>query len=174
MFKNTATTVTEYLAALPPERRSVIAAMREFMRKHIPHGYEEGIHWGAITWCVPLAQYPNTYNGQPLCYAALAAQKNYFALYPMTVYGDSSLAAGFKAAFKKAGKKLDMGKSCVRFKSTEDLALDAVRDALTVASPAQWIAHYEAVRGERPARKTKPKRNPRKTVRRKAVARRVL
>ena len=90
MFKNTATTVTEYLAALPPERRSVIAAMREFMRKHIPHGYEEGIQWGAITWCVPLAQYPNTYNGQPLCYVGLGAKKSYNSLYLMGVYNSAN------------------------------------------------------------------------------------
>jgi len=169
-----ATTVTEYLDALPEDRRSAIKAVRAVIKKNIPKGYEEGMEFGYISWTVPLAVYPDTYNGQPLCYAALAAQKNYFALYLMTVYGDSDLAVGFKAAFKKAGKKLDMGKSCVRFRSTEDLALDAVRDALTAASPAQWIAHYEAVRGARPTRKPKPKRSLKKAVRRKAVARRVL
>jgi hypothetical protein len=169
MFRHKATTVVEYLASLPPERRGVVAAMREFVRKHIPAGYEEGINWGAITWSVPLARYPNTYNGQPLCYVALAAQKNYNALYLMTVYGDSQLAADFKARFKRAGKRLDMGKSCVRFKSTEDLALEAVQTALGVASPEQWIAHYESVRDTQAAKKKQKK--TRKAVRKKPASR---
>jgi hypothetical protein len=176
MPRSTATTVSEYLAALPPERRSVITAMREFMRKHIPQGYEESMLWDAITWSVPLARFPNTYNGQPLCYAALASKKSYFSLHLMAVYGDSALAAKFKADFKKAGKRLDMGKACVRFNSTEDLALDAVRDALTVATPDAWVARYEAMRNaptatRKTAARKKMTRRPKKTSARPQVAR---
>ena len=146
MFRHKATTVAEYLATLPPERRGVVAAMREFVRKHIPPGYEEGISWGAITWSVPLARYANTYNGQPLCYAAIAAQKNHYAVYLMCVYQDARLRKSLEADFKKAGKKFDMGKSCLRFRKLEDVPLDAIGAAIAAVPPAKYIAAYEKVK----------------------------
>jgi hypothetical protein len=146
MSKQRARTVAEYLAALPPERRKVIAAVRKLVRGALPRGYREGIGWGVISYEVPLAVYPDTYNGHPLCYVALAAQKNYYALYLMCVYGDKQVAARFKAAYKERGMKLDMGKSCVRFKRLEHLHLDAVRDVIAAVPMARYIAAAKAVK----------------------------
>ena len=144
MAGSKASTVKAYLEELPPERRNVIASLRKLIRKNIPKGYEEAMNYGAICYQVPLKKYPDTYNGQPLCYAALAAQKNHYSLYLMCVYGSVEKAGRLKQAFQKAGKKLDMGKSCVRFRSPDDLALDAIADVIASATPDQYIAKYEA------------------------------
>ena len=100
------------------------------MKKHLPKGYKEQIGWGAITYAVPLKMLPDTYNGEPLCYAAIAAQKNYYSLYLMGVYGDPKQSKWLADEFKKRGKKLDMGKSCLRFKSLDDLPLDVVGEVI--------------------------------------------
>lgn len=146
MPRSTAKSIPEYLAALPPDRRSVVEEARAFVRKHLPSGYEELFGYGMIMWSVPLKQLPDTYNGHPLNYVALAAQKNYFALYLMGAYGDPKAATKFREGFKKAGKKLDMGKSCVRFKAMDDLALDAVAEVVERWTPAEWIELYKASR----------------------------
>jgi len=146
MVQSAAATVAAYLDALPPERRAVIAEVRKVIRRNLPKGYQEVMNWGAITYELPLERYPNTYNGQPLCYAALAAQKNHFALYLMTVYGDKKLEQELRDAFKKAGKKLDMGKSCVRFKSVDQLPLDAIGRIIAAVPPDKYIAAYEQSR----------------------------
>jgi len=156
MFQNKAKTVAEYLASLPPDRRAAISGARDFVRKHLPSGYVEEMDWGAITWAVPLSRFADTYNGRPLCYAALAATKRGGSLYLMPVYGDKALEAEFRAAFKRAGKKLDMGKSCVHFRTLDDLALDAVAKALASATPDEWIRRYEVSRGA--ARRARAKR----------------
>src|SRR4026208_150004 len=88
MFQGKATTVAEYLNALPEDRRKVVSKLRSFVKKHMPKGYKEQIGWGVITYAVPLQTLPDTYNGEPLCYTAIAAQKNYYSLYLMGVYGD--------------------------------------------------------------------------------------
>ncbi|MFO7693965.1 MAG: DUF1801 domain-containing protein [Vicinamibacterales bacterium] len=146
MVTSKATTVADYLAELPADRRKAISSVRAVIRKRLPKGYQETIGYGMICYNVPLSRYPDTYNGQPLCYAALAAQKHYNAVYLMNVYGDAAEAKAFKAAFKKAGKKLDMGKSCVRFKTADDLALDAVGDAIAAVPVDGFIARYERAR----------------------------
>src|ERR1051325_5262094 len=146
MFENKAATVTDYLAQLPPERRKVVSDMRKLIKQHLPAGYVEEMNWGAITYAIPLSRYPDTYNGQPLCYVALAATKSSYSLYLMGVYGDTKQAAELKAAFKAAGKKLDMGKSCVRFKSPDDLPLDAIGRIVGSVSPDAYIAVYEKSR----------------------------
>ena len=143
MVTSRAATVPDYLAGLPAERRKAIAAVRAVIRKNLPKGYKEAMGYGMICYSVPLARYPDTYNGQPLCYAALAAQKQYNAVYLMNVYGDAAEARAFKAAFKKAGKKLDMGKSCVRFKTADDLALDAIGNAIAAVPVKAFIERYE-------------------------------
>jgi hypothetical protein len=99
-----------------------------------------------LTYVVPLSRYPTTYNKQPLAYVALAAQKHHYALYLSGVYGDPAQAAALREGFAGAGKKLDMGKSCVRFKRLDDLALDAVRAAVASTPPEAFIAQYEASR----------------------------
>src|SRR5690606_35123491 len=116
MASSSATTVEQYLAELPPERREVVATMRALVLQHLPAGYEERMNWGMISYEVPLARYPDTYNKQPLAYAALAAQKNHYALYLNCVHAGDDREAALREAFAAAGKKLDMGKSCVRFK----------------------------------------------------------
>ena len=147
MVQSAAATVAAYLDALPPERRAVIAEVRKVIRRNLPKGYQEVMNWGAITYELPLERYPNTYNGQPLCYAALAAQKNHFALYLMSVYGDKKLEQELRDAFRKAGKKLDMGKSCVRFKSVDQLPLDAIGRIIAAVPPEKYIAIYAKSRG---------------------------
>lgn len=106
------------------------------------------MNWGMITWGVPLDIYPDTYNGQPLGYASLASQKTHFALYLMCVLQNSEQETILKEAFKKAGKKLDMGKSCLRFKKLDDLPLDAIGKVIASTSPQQFIAQYEAGRAK--------------------------
>ena len=146
MAKSQAATVQEYLDELPKDRRAVIAAVREVILRHLPAGYREAMNWGVINYEIPLERLPNTYNGQPLTYVALAAQKNYYAVYWMGAYGDSKHAAWLKDEFKKAGKKLDMGKCCIRFKKLEDLPLDVIGQAVASTTPEQYIASYERSR----------------------------
>ncbi len=145
MTRSSATTVSAYLKQLPAERRAVIAAVRDVIRRHLPAGYQERINYGMIAYEIPLERYPETYNRQPLCYAGLAAQKNHCALYAMCA-GDSRKAAWLKKEFEKAGKKLDMGKSCIRFQSADDLPLDIIGQLIASFTPEQWIAIYEASR----------------------------
>ena len=144
--------VEEYLAALPPERRQVVAKLRALIRKNLPKGYEEAFNWGAITFQVPLKRCPDTYNGQPLCYVALGAHKNYFSLYLMTAYGDRGKRAQLENAFTSAGKRLDMGKACVRFRSLDDLPLDAVADIIASTPVDAYVAAYQESRKDRARR----------------------
>jgi hypothetical protein len=146
MVSSAATTVAKYLASLPAERRKVIAAVRGIIRRNLPKGYREVMNWGMISYEVPLSRYPDTYNGQPLIYVALAAQKNFYAVYLTCVYHDAKRAAWFRDAFKAAGKKLDMGKSCLRFKRLDDLPLEVIGQAVASTSLEQRIAIHEASR----------------------------
>ncbi len=147
MAHSNATTVAEYLAQLPEERRATIAAVRTHVLRHLPKGYEETMSAGMIAYVIPLARFPKTYNGQPLWYAALASQKSYCSLHLMRAYGDSQQTSMLKEAFARAGKKLDMGKACLRFKRVEDLELDAIGQVIASTSPEQYIAIYEKSRG---------------------------
>jgi hypothetical protein len=104
------------------------------------------MNWGGITWEVPLSRFPKTYNGQPLCYVSLAAHKHYSTLYLMGAYSNSAQYRALKEAFEKAGKKLDMGKSCLHFKRLEDLELDAIGKVIASFTPDQWIALMEKSR----------------------------
>jgi len=147
MAHSNATTVAEYLAQLPEERRATIAAVRTHVLRHLPKGYEETMSAGMIAYVIPLARFPKTYNGQPLWYAALASQKSYCSLHLMRAYGDPQQSALLQQAFARAGKKLDMGKACLRFKRVEDLELDAIGQVIASTSPEQYIAIYEKSRG---------------------------
>ncbi len=154
MASSSAPTVAAYLAELPPERRKVIAKVRGVIRKHLPRGYKEGMIFGMIGYYIPLSVFPDTYNKQPLMYAALAAQKNNYALYLMPVYADPSLTKWWKAAYTATGKKLDMGKSCVRFKSLDQLPLEVVGQCIAKVPLETYLARYAAVKGSaRKARK---------------------
>lgn len=141
-----ATTVEAYLAELPEDRRAAVSAVRDVVNAHLPKGYEETIAWGMVTWVVPLADYPNTYNGKPLSYISLASQKNHLALYLMGLYGGSSHEEWFRDQYAARGLKLDMGKSCVRFKTLDDLPLDIVGAVVERVPVAEFIAAYESSR----------------------------
>lgn len=148
MVSSKAPTVAQYLEHLPPDRRAVMAAVRAVVRRHLPKGYKELMSWGMISYELPLAQYPNTYNKRPLCFAGLAAQKNHYALYLTSAYQDGAQRKKLEAAFKRAGKKLDMGKSCLRFRTLDDLDLDAVADVVASTPPKKLIAMYEKARAK--------------------------
>lgn len=146
MVMSAAKTVDEYLASLPEDRRAAIDRVRGLVLRNLPAGYEEGMDYGMIYYSIPLSRYPNTYNRQPLGYVGLAAQKNFNAIYLMGVYSDAARAKRFKDGFAKAGKKLDVGKSCVRFKSPDDLSLDTVAETIATLSVDDFIALYERSR----------------------------
>jgi len=145
-------TVAGYLRAVPIEQSSVLSKLRQLIRKHLPNGYQEATNWGAITYQVPLKRCPDTYNGQPLCYVAIAAQKNYLSLYLMTVYGDPEKQKQLKAGFTRAGKKLDMGKACIRFRTLDDLPLDTIADIIASTPVDTYVAAYEDSRKGRARR----------------------
>ena len=146
MARSSAATVEEYLDELAPDRREQIEAMREVVLENLPDGYEEAMNWGMISWEIPLARYPKTYNKQPLMYAALASQKNYMSLYLMCVYAHEGRHAEFERRFKASGKRLNMGKSCVRFKSVDDLPMDLIAETIASTSVEDYIRSYEAAR----------------------------
>ena len=149
MATSNAASVEEYLAELPPERREVVSKVRDVVRRNLPKGYNETMSSGMISYGVPLSRYPNTYNRQPLGYVALAAQKNYYALYLMGPYMDAEQGKQLADAFRNAGKKMDMGKSCLRFKKLDDLPLDAVGRIIASMPPDDLIAHYERAHAKR-------------------------
>ena len=144
----TPATAEEYIAALPPERAQQISQLRQLILQRLPEGYAETIDFGMIAYVIPLETYPNTYNGHPLMYAALASQKRHISLYLMNVYGDRETQQWFADGFAAAGKKLDMGKACVRFKKLDDLPLDLIAAAIARTPAADYIVHYEASRAQ--------------------------
>lgn len=148
-MRSTAKTVSEYLAALPPKRRKTLTAVRRSIKRRLPKGYRETMQYGMITWVVPLSLYPEGYLGKrdvPLPYVALASQKNHMAVYLMAVYADGERR--FRSEWKRTGKKLDMGKSCVRFRELDDLALDVLGNAIARTQVADFVEMYEK-RGKR-------------------------
>jgi len=143
----TPTTVEAYLASLTPEKRAVIQQARAFVRKHISKGYAEFMNWGVINWGIPLEEFADTYNGQPLLYVGLGAKKNYNSFYLMAAYDGSNGAKQLAAAFEKAGKRLDMGKCCLRFKTLDDLELTSVAKLISMATPKDYLAYYKRTKG---------------------------
>ncbi len=129
-MRSDAATVDEYLAGLPEERRAAIGTVRDVILSNLPEGYEEAMRWGMIAYEVPLAVQPDTYNGQPLMYAALASQKNHMAVYLTGVYADDQARESFLDAYRATGKRLDMGKSCIRFRKLEHLPLEVIGEAI--------------------------------------------
>lgn len=146
MAKSTAATPRTYLQSLPPDRRAAIQEVRQVILDNLPAGYEEQMLAGMLAYVVPLSKLKDTYNGHPLMYAALASQKNYMALYVMSVYGHAPTEQWFRAQFKARGKKLDMGKSCVRFKTVEDLPLDVIGETIAKVPLETWVSVYQQSR----------------------------
>jgi len=138
-MQSDAATVEEYLDALPEDRRAAIAAVRKVIRANLPEGYEEAMNWGMIAYQVPLATYPDTYNKQPLMYAALASQKRHMAVYLTGIYTSDESRKAFEEAYKATGKRFDVGKSCVRFRSLDDLPLDLIGETIASMTPQELI-----------------------------------
>lgn len=149
MARSKATTVEEYLDELADDRRETVETVREVVRTNLPEGYEEMVQFGMISYVVPLERYPKTYNRQALQYAAIASQKNYVSLYLMSVYSDAETERWFLDGYRASGKRLDMGKACVRFRSLDDLPLDLVGEAVARTPVDDYIALYETARGLR-------------------------
>ena len=147
-MRSDAATVEEYLAELPDSRREAISTVRTVILENLPDGVEEAINWGMIAYEIPLARYPDTYNGQPLLYAALASQKNHMAVYLHSIYADPDTRAQFEEAYRESGKKLDAGASCVRFRTLENLPLNVVAKAVAAVDADTYIARYEKARGQ--------------------------
>jgi hypothetical protein len=149
MPQSQVTTVTEYLNSLPMDRKKALTAIRKVFRKNLNKGFQESFNWGMITYEVPLKTYPETYNGQPLMYAAIASQKNHFAVYLSCVYMDPKMTQWIRDAYEKHGFKLTMGKSCIRFKKLEEIPLDAIGRCIKSFSMSQFIKLYETSRKQK-------------------------
>lgn len=160
-------TVQQWLASVPADRKAAIDRVRAAVNEHLPHGYEETVDWGLLAWVVPFTTLPDTHNGHPLLLAALGAHTKRMTIYLMTVYGDTARRKAFQAAYKQAGKKLDMGGCCVHFKTLDDLPLDVVGDTIASVSVDQYVAHYAASRAKV---KTKAKAKPKAPATRKTGA----
>jgi uncharacterized protein YdhG (YjbR/CyaY superfamily) len=138
--------VKEYLDSLPEDRRKALAKVRAAVNKGLPKGYKEGVQYGMIGWSVPHSIFPKGYHcdpKQPVPFAGLASQKNYMSLYLMCVYGDDGHRKWFESEWKRTGKKLDMGKACIRFRRAEDVPLDLVTEAVARVPVDAFLAHYE-------------------------------
>jgi hypothetical protein len=147
-----ASTIDEYLAGLPEDRRAVLSSLRNTILANLPEGYEERMQYGMIGYVVPHSLYPKGYHcdpKQPLTYATLASQKNHMALYLMCVYGSEPEREWFQQSWSATGKKLDMGKSCIRFKKLGDVPLDVIGQAIARVPVAKYIARVEEMLASR-------------------------
>lgn len=145
-MQSKATTVAAYLKSLPPERNKALSAVRKAIKANLPKGYAETMQYGMIGYVVPLKLYPAGYHtgkSVPLPYASLASQKGHMSLYLFGCYMEPKDAARLTREFNARGKKLDMGKSCVRFKTLEDLPLDVIGEAIASLSVEDFVARYE-------------------------------
>ena len=142
-MQSKADTVKQYLNELPNDRKKAISIIRQTILENLPDGYDEVINWGMITYEVPLETYPNTYNGKPLMYAALASQKNHMAVYLMGCYMIPEVRNEFEKAYKKSGKRFDAGKSCIRFKKIDDLPLDLLGKTIASMDVNEFIELVE-------------------------------
>ena len=147
-MRSTATIVADYLQALPDDRRAALEAVLRVVRANLPPGYEEAMNWGMITWQVPLATCPDTYNGQPLMYAALASQKRYMAIHLMGIYTSPAARRAFEDAYRATGKRFDAGKACVRFRKLDDLPLALIGETIA-ALPADELVRLTKAAHER-------------------------
>lgn len=148
-MQSEATTISDYLAELPADRRAAIEIVRHTILENLPEGYEEVINWGMITYQVPLKLYSDTYNGKPLMYVALASQKNHMAVYLTGIYMDKNTRRKFEEDYRASGKKFDVGKSCVQFKQLTDLPVDLIGKSIAAFTPAEFIEHVKKVTSDR-------------------------
>lgn len=151
-MRSDAESVEQYLSELPPERRRAIEAVRRVILEHLPDGYDEVMNWGMITYEVPLGTYPDTYNKKPLMYAALASQKNHMAVYLTGIYMLDQDRKAFEKAYRATGKRYDVGKSCVRFRTLDDLPLELIGRTIGSMPVDDFVGRVEAARSPRAAR----------------------
>lgn len=146
-MQSTATTPEAYLAELPEERQTPIKKLRQTLQDNLPEGFQETMSYGMLGYVVPHSLYPAGYHcnpKQPLPFISLASQKNYIALYHMGLYSDLKVLEWFKSEYaKQVPTKLDMGKSCIRFKKPEQIPYDLIAELARKVSPQEWIATYE-------------------------------
>ena len=152
-MRSNASTVEEYLSELPDDRREAIETVRDVILANLPDGYVESMNWGMIAYEVPLERYPDTYNKQPLSFAALASQKNHMAVYLTGIYISDEAREAFETAYRATGKRYDIGKSCVRFRKLEDLPLDLIGETIAALPVDRLIARVEEVGSVRKARR---------------------
>ena len=162
MMTSEARAVRQYLAALPADRRPALTAVRKVIRDNLPNGYEEAINWGMITYQVPLATYPDTYNGQPLMYAALASEKHHMAIHLTGIYTSSTSRAAFETAYRATGKRFDVGKSCVRFRTLDDLPLALIGETIGLLPVADLVKQVRRATSRRKTAATTSKPRPRR------------
>jgi hypothetical protein len=146
MVRSEVFTIEEYLEELDPDRRTVIVAIRECVLRNLQEGYDEQMQWGMITYEIPLQTFPDTYNKQPLMYADIASQKRHMSVYLMNIYGRVDLKEWFEARYRESGKKLDIGKACVRFKILDDVPLELIGEAISRRLVAGYLEIYRASR----------------------------
>lgn len=155
-MQSKAATVEQYLDELPADRRSAIERVRGLVLKHLDPVIAEGMTYGMIGYFIPHSVFAAGYHcdpKMPLPFAGLASQKNYMSLYLCSMYGEGDHWNGFREAWAKTGKKLDMGKCCIRFKRVEDLAEEVIADAIKRTTAAKYIARYqELLAAPRPSR----------------------
>jgi hypothetical protein len=144
-MRSSAKTVEEYLQNLPEDKRTALIEVRKTILKNLPEGIQETMNWGMICYEIPLEIHPDTYNGQPLVYAGLAAQKNHMAVYLTNIYANEKLQNWFQTEYKNSGKKLNMGKSCIRFTKLENLPLELIGKAIAKTSMEEFIDFYEKI-----------------------------
>lgn len=156
-MRSNASTVAQYLSELPADRREMIEEVRQTILDNLPTGYEEVMNWGMITYQVPLKTYPDTYNGKPLMYAALASQKRHMAVYLTGIYADDETRQKFEEAYRATGKRYDAGKSCVRFRKMEDLPLELIGQSIASLSVEEFIAMVEKARSGPKRRRSRRK-----------------
>ena len=146
-MQNTSSDIEEYLVNVPEERKEAFKKLIETISENLPSGFEQGMSSGRIAWQVPLETYPDGYHctpGSPLPFLNLASQKNFIALYHMGIYADPELRDWFVSEFPKhSSRKLDMGKSCIRFKKVDDIPYELIGELVQKVSPQQWISLYE-------------------------------
>lgn len=149
-MRSSATTVEEYLNSLPEDRKDVITRLRSAIKKNLPKGFEEVIGYGMLGWVVPHKLYSAGYHcdpDKPLPFLNLASQKNHIALYHMGLYSSGPLLEWFTAEWPKhAAKKMDMGKSCLRFKKPEDVPVQLIGELASKMTPQEWIDVYETLK----------------------------
>lgn len=146
MIKSNATSVNEYLNELPADRKKEISIVRAHIIKSLNKGFAESMSWGMINYEVPLKTFAETYNGKPLMFAALASKKNHMALYLTTLYTNPETKDWLQHKFEEAGLKLDMGESCIRFKSANDLPLEVIGELISKTTVDSFVSYFKRKR----------------------------